>query len=54
VTLATLGYVLAGLPYTPAAYITGVTIDFFTVVVSFLNALDIIMQQPIEAQDSTR
>ena len=31
VTLATLGYVLADLPYSAAAYITGLTLDFFTV-----------------------
>jgi len=48
VTLATLGYVLAGLPYSAAAYITGLTLDFFTVVYSFLTALDIIMQQPMD------
>ena len=46
VTLATLGYVLAGMQYSAAAYITGLTIDFFTVVFSFVVALDVIMQQP--------
>ena len=48
VTLAMLGYVLAGLPYSGAAYITGLTIDFFTVIFSFLVALDMIMQQPVQ------
>jgi hypothetical protein len=48
VTLATLGCVLADLPYSAAAYISGLTIDFFTVIFSFLTALDIIMQQPME------
>jgi hypothetical protein len=48
VTLAMLGYVLAGLPDSAAAYITALTIDFFTVVFAFLAALDIIMQQPMK------
>jgi hypothetical protein len=51
VTLATLAYVLAGLPYSAATYITGLTIDFFTVVFAFLTALDIIMQQPMEVSE---
>ena len=48
VTLAMLGYVLAGLQYSAAAYITALTIDFFTVVFGFLIALDVIMKQPTE------
>ena len=48
VTLAMLGYILAGLPYSAAVYITALTIDFFTVIFGFVNALDIIMQQPTE------
>jgi hypothetical protein len=48
VTLAMLGYVLAGLRYSAAAYITALTIDFFTVIFGFLVALDVIMQQPTE------
>ena len=48
VTLAMLGYVLAGLQYSDAAYITALTIDFFTVVFGFVIALDVIMQQPTE------
>jgi hypothetical protein len=45
VTLAMLGYVLAGLQYSAAAYITALTIDFFTVVFGFVTALDVVMQQ---------
>ena len=51
VTLAMLGYVLAGLRYSAAAYITALTIDFFTVVFGFVIALDVIMQQPMEASE---
>ncbi len=51
VTLAMLGYVLAGLPYSGAAYITALTIDFFTVVFGFMIALDVIMQQPMEVSE---
>ncbi len=51
VTLAMLGYVLAGLPYSAAAYITALTIDFFTVVFAFVIALDVIMQQPMEVSE---
>lgn len=48
VTLAMLGYLLVSTQYGAAAYITGLTIDFFTVVFGFVSALDIIMQQPTE------
>jgi hypothetical protein len=41
--------VLEGLPYSAAAYFTALTIDFFTVIFSFLGALDVIKQQPMEA-----
>jgi hypothetical protein len=51
VTLTMLGYVLAGLPHSAAAYITALTIDFFTVAFAFLAALDIIMQQPINVPE---
>ena len=51
VTLAMLGYVLADLPYSAAAYITALTMDFFTVVFGFVSALDIIMQQPTEVSE---
>jgi len=51
VTLGMLGYVLAGLPYGAAAYITALTIDFFTVIFGFVIALDVIMEQPIEVSE---
>ena len=51
VTLAMLVYILAGLDYSAAAYITALTVDFFTVVFGFVSALDIIMLQPIEASE---
>ena len=51
VTLAMLGYVLAGLQYSAAAYITALTIDFFTVIFGFMIALDVIMQQPMEVSE---
>jgi hypothetical protein len=53
VTLAMLGYVLGGLPYSAAAYITALTVDFFTVVFGFVIALDVIMRQPIEVSEGT-
>lgn len=49
VTAAMLVYVLTEVRYAAAVYITAITVDFFTVVYGFLNALDIIMQQPLEA-----
>ena len=51
VTLAMLGYVLAGLEYSAAAYITAVTIDFFTVAFAFVIATEVIMQQPVEESE---
>ena len=51
VTLAMLGYILAGLQYSAAAYITALTIDFFTVIFGFVTALDVIMQQPMEVSE---
>ena len=54
VTLTMLLYALAGAQYNAAVYITGLTIDFFTVVFGFVNALDIIMQQPAEASERPR
>jgi hypothetical protein len=51
VTLAMLGYVLEGLQYSAAAYITALTIDFFTVVFGFVIALEVIMQQPSEVPE---
>jgi hypothetical protein len=51
VTLAMLGCVLEGIQYSAAAYITALTIDFFTVIFGFVIALDVIMQQPIEVSE---
>jgi hypothetical protein len=51
VTLAMLGYVLEGLQYSAAAYITVLTIDFFTVVFGYVIAFEVIMQQPMEASE---
>jgi hypothetical protein len=50
--LAMLVYVLAADRHSAAVYITALIIDFFTVVFGFVNALDIIMQQPTEAEGS--
>ena len=50
-TLVMLGYVLGGLPYSAAAYITALTVDFFTVVFGYVMALDVIMQQPMEESE---
>jgi hypothetical protein len=44
---AMLVYVLGGFEYQPAAYITGLTINFFTTAFGFVTALDVILQQPI-------
>ena len=46
VTLAMLACVLAGGQFSAAAYITALTIDFFTVIFGFVVALEVIMQQP--------
>jgi len=46
-----LGYVLEGLRYSAAAYITALTIDFFTVIFGFVIALDVIMRQPMEVSE---
>jgi hypothetical protein len=46
-----LGYLFAGLHYIGAVYITALTVDFFTVAFGFLNALDVIMQQAMEASE---
>jgi hypothetical protein len=50
-TLAMLVYILVGLQYSAAVYITALTIDFFTVIFGFVSALDIIMLQPIEVPE---
>lgn len=51
VTLAMLGYVLLGIQYSAAAYITALTIDFFTVIFGFVTALDVIMKQPTDVSE---
>lgn len=51
VTAAMLVCLLAGAQYAAAIYIAALAIDFFTVVFGFLNALDIIMQQPMEGSE---
>jgi len=57
VTLALLVYTFVSLQYSAAAdynaaaYITALTIDFFTVIFGFVSALDIIMLQPMEAPE---
>jgi hypothetical protein len=48
VTLAMLACVLAGARYSAPIYISALTVDFFTVIFGFVNALDIIMQQPMD------
>jgi hypothetical protein len=40
-------YILGGFEYQPAAYITGLTANFFTTVFGFVTALDVILQQPV-------
>jgi len=42
---------VAGLQYSAAAYITALTIDFFTVIFGFVTALEVIMQQPMEVPE---
>ena len=55
VTLAMLAYILAGLQYGAAAYITALTIDFFTVIFtvifSFVTAQDVNKLQSIEVSE---
>jgi hypothetical protein len=47
-TLAMLGYILVAVRYSAAAYISALTIDFFTVIFGFVTALDVVMQQPTD------
>ena len=51
VTATMLAYILVGLEYSAAAYITALTIDFFTVIFGFVTALDVIMLQPMEVSE---
>jgi hypothetical protein len=53
-TAAMLAYIATGLPHGDAAYITALTVDFFTVISGYLTALDVVMQQPLEAPDPAR
>jgi hypothetical protein len=48
VTVAMLGCILSGFQYSAAAYITALTVDFFTVAFAFLVALEVILQQATE------
>jgi hypothetical protein len=48
VIAAMLVCVLSGLPYSAAAYITALAINFFTTAFAFVTALDVVMQQPID------
>ncbi|MGC2080701.1 MAG: hypothetical protein WA728_32740 [Xanthobacteraceae bacterium] len=40
-------YIIGGFEYQPAAYITRLTINFFTTAFGFVTALDVILQQPV-------
>ena len=51
VTAAMLCYVLGHRRYSAAVYITALAIDFLTVAFGFMIALDVIMQQPMEAAE---
>ena len=51
VTLAMLCYVLQGLQYSAAVYITALTIDFFTTIFGFMVALNMIIEQPMEVPE---
>jgi hypothetical protein len=53
VTLVMLGYVLTGPQYSAAAYITALTIDFFTVIFGYVIALYMILEQPLEVPERT-
>jgi hypothetical protein len=46
--VAMLVYILCGLRYEAAAYITALFVNFFTVAFAFVTAMDVIMQQPID------
>ncbi len=49
VLVAMLVYVLGGFQYSAAAYVTALIINFFTIAFAFVAAMDVIMQQPIDA-----
>lgn len=46
-------YMLSGLRFGAAVYITALTINFFTVVFAFVTALEVVMRQPIEAKETS-
>jgi hypothetical protein len=48
VLAAMMVYVLAGLPYSAAAYVTALAINFFTTAFAFITAMDVILQQPAD------
>lgn len=48
VTAAMLVYILCGLRYEAAAYVTALAVNFFTVAFAFVTALDVVMQQPFD------
>jgi hypothetical protein len=47
-------YIIGGFEYQAAAYITALTINFFTTAFGFVTALDVIMQQPVGASTATQ
>jgi len=51
VTLAMLACILADVPYGGAVYVSGLTVDFFTVIYGYMIALDMIMRQPLDAPE---
>jgi hypothetical protein len=46
-----LSYLLVAVQYSAAVYITGLTIDFFTVAFAFVTALEVIMKQPMNESE---
>jgi hypothetical protein len=48
VLVAMLGYARAGLTYSPAAHVSALIVNSFTLAFAFVTALDVIMQQPAE------
>jgi uncharacterized protein (DUF2062 family) len=51
VIVAMLLYILLGFQYSAAAYVTALTVNFFTTAFSFVTALDVIMQQPTDISE---
>lgn len=52
--VAMLVYVLGGFPYAAAAYVSAVMINFFTLSLVFVVALDYILKQPVERSGGDR